>query len=65
MEGIVKRWMTLRGYGFIETEKMKKDIFVHQSEVKSNKPLMVGQKVRFDIKEEQRGPQAINVEAIE
>ena len=63
MEGTVKRWTT--SYGFIETEEMDKDIFVHQSDVKGNKPLMVGQKVKFEIKEESRGPKAINVEAID
>jgi len=63
MEGTIKRWMI--SYGFIETEGMKKDIFVHQSDVKPNKPLMVGQKVKFEIKEESRGPKAINVELIE
>jgi len=63
MEGIVKRWMT--SYGFIEAEGSKEDIFVHQSEVKGDKPLMVGQKVKFDVKEESRGPKAVNVEAME
>lgn len=63
MEGIVKRWMT--SYGFIEAEGMEKDVFVHQSDVKDQKPLKEGQKVRFDIKKEPRGPKAINVEIIE
>ena len=63
MEGTVKKWMT--SYGFIEAEGLKKDIFVHQSEVKGNKPLMVGQKVKFDVKEEDRGPKAVNVEVME
>ena len=63
MEGIVKRWMT--SYGFIEAEEMEKDVFVHQSDVKDQKPLKEGQKVRFDIKKEPRGPKAINVEIIE
>jgi len=63
MEGIVKRWMT--SYGFVEAEGMEKDIFVHQSDVKSNKPLVAGQKIKFDVKEEPRGPKAVNVEIIE
>ena len=63
MEGTVKRWMT--SYGFIEAEGTTKDIFVHQSDVKGNKPLMVGQKVKYDIKEEDRGPKAVNVEIVE
>ncbi|HHH84119.1 MAG TPA: cold shock domain-containing protein [Thermoplasmatales archaeon] len=63
MEGTVKRWMT--SYGFIGAEGMKEDIFVHQSDVKGEKPLMVGQKVKFDVKQESRGPKAVDVEVIE
>ena len=63
MEGTVKRWLT--SYGFIGAEGMKEDIFVHISEAKGNMPLRVGQKVKFDIKEEPRGPKAVNVEVIE
>jgi CspA family cold shock protein len=63
MEGIVKKW--LMSYGFIEAEGMEKDIFVHQNDVKAGKFLSEGQKVKFEIKEEPRGPKAINVEAIE
>ena len=63
MEGIVKKWFT--SYGFIRAEEMEKDIFVHLSGVKNHMPLKVGQKVKFDIKEEPRGPKAINVEVIE
>jgi len=44
---------------------MDKDIFVHISEVKGGKPLKEGQKVKFDVKEESRGPKAVNVEVIE
>ena len=63
MEGVVKRWLT--SYGFIEAEGEEKDIFVHQSDVKSNAPWMVGQKVKFEITEESRGKKATNVEIIE
>ncbi len=63
MEGTVKTW--LRSYGFIEVEGEEKDIFVHQSDVKSNTPLMVGQKVKFELKDDRRGKRALNVEAIE
>ena len=63
MEGTVKRWLT--SYGFIGVEGKKEDIFVHISEVKGNKPLKEGQKVKFDVKEEPRGPKAVHVEVIE
>ncbi|MEA2054066.1 MAG: cold shock domain-containing protein [Candidatus Thermoplasmatota archaeon] len=62
MEGTVKRWML--SYGFIGAEGMGRDIFVHQSDVKSNTPLKEGQKVKFDVKDEPKGPKAINVEVI-
>ena len=63
MEGTVKTWLT--SYGFIEVEGEEKNIFVHQSDVKSTAPLMVGQKVKFDVKDDPRGKKALNVEAIE
>ncbi|RLF62777.1 MAG: cold-shock protein [Thermoplasmata archaeon] len=62
MEGIVKKWMM--SYGFIGAEGMDKDIFVHQSDVKSGSMLKEGQKVKFDVKDEPKGPKAVNVEVI-
>ena len=61
MGGTVKRWMT--SYGFIEADEMKNDIFVHQ--MKGDEPLTVGQKVKFDVKEESRESKALNVEMME
>ena len=52
-------------YGFISAEGMDKDIFVHQSDLKSGTPLKEGQKVKFEVKDEPRGPKAVNVEVIE
>ncbi|MCK4971146.1 MAG: cold shock domain-containing protein [Thermoplasmata archaeon] len=63
MEGIVRKWVT--SYGFISADGEDKDLFVHQSEVKGGNPLREGQKVKFEVKEEPRGPKAVNVEAIE
>ena len=54
-----------RNLGFIEAEGVDKDIFVHQSDVKGNTTLMVGQKVKFEIKDEPKGKKAIDVEIIE
>ena len=45
MEGIVKKWMT--SYGFIEVEGMEKDVFAHESDVKSSRALKVGDKVKI------------------
>ncbi len=55
----------MMSYGFIGAEGMDKDIFVHQSDVKSGSMLREGQKVKFDVKDEPKGPKAVNVEVIE
>ena len=63
MEGIVKKWLT--SYGFIGTDELDGDVFVHESDVKAHVLLREGQKVKFELKEEPRGPKAVNVEVIE
>jgi cold shock CspA family protein len=63
MEGTVKKWMM--SYGFIETDELQEDVFVHESDVQSGAQLTEGTKVKFDMKEEARGPKAVHVEIIE
>ncbi len=55
----------MRGYGFIETDDIDKDVFVHYTGLKDRRSLVAGEKVRFDIEETEKGPKAINVEVIE
>ncbi len=63
-EGTVKRWLDMRGFGFIETDEYEKDVFVHHEAVKGKSSLREGERVRFDVEEGDRGPKAINVEVI-
>ena len=63
MEGQVRKWVT--SYGFISPDSGKDDVFVHESAVKGGMSLREGQKVKFDVLEEPRGPKATNVELIE
>ena len=63
MEGQVRKWVT--SYGFISTDSGKDDVFVHESAVKGGKSLREGQRVKFEIHEEPKGPKATNVELIE
>ncbi|MDX9909910.1 MAG: cold shock domain-containing protein [Mariniphaga sp.] len=64
MQGKVKWYDAVKGFGFIHTEEGK-DIFVHRSEIKDARfGLEQDQSVRFDTKEADRGPVAINVEII-
>ena len=62
MKGTVKWFNNQQGYGFISDESGK-DIFVHYSGIAGDgfKALDEGQAVEFEIKEGDKGPQAINV----
>ena len=66
MEGTVIKWINKKGYGFIGVDGQK-DIFVHYSDIKKEGfiSLKIGQKVRFDEEETDKGPRAKNVELLE
>ena len=64
-KGTVKWFHKTKGYGFIQNTNGK-NFFVHFSNLKMDgyKSLDAGQKVTFDIEENERGLQAINVSKI-
>jgi len=62
-KGTVKRWLDMRGYGFITTEDGK-DIFVHNSEIQGKKSLKEGEKVEFEVVDTGRGPKAVKVKPL-
>jgi CspA family cold shock protein len=61
-EGIVKWFNEKRGYGFIEQDDGR-NLFVHYSNINMSgfKTLSQGDRVSFDMKEGNRGPEAMNV----
>ena len=61
-QGIVKWFSDKKGYGFIEQEDGP-DVFVHFSSLTMSgfKTLAEGDKVSFDVEENDRGPVAKNV----
>ncbi|NEX48844.1 cold-shock protein [Lactococcus lactis] len=60
--GAVKWFNATKGFGFITSEDGQ-DLFSHFSSIQSDgfKSLDEGQKVKFDVEEGQRGPQAVNI----
>ncbi len=62
--GTVKFFNTTRGFGFITPEDGSKDVFVHISAVERSDLgyLTEGQKVRFEVQEDRRGPKAVNLQ---
>lgn len=63
VSGKVKWFNNAKGYGFIEYEPGKRDVFVHYSSIQEDgyKTLKEGEAVEFDITQGPRGPQAENV----
>jgi cold shock protein len=64
--GTVKWFNADKGFGFIEQDGGGEDVFVHFSAIASTgyRSLADGQKVEFEVKQGQKGPQAENVTLI-
>ena len=62
--GTVKFFNQTKGFGFISPEDGTKDVFVHISAVERSgmSSLMEGQKVQFDVQQEDRGAKAVNLQ---
>jgi cold shock protein len=63
--GTVKWFNDSKGYGFITPDEGTKDLFVHFSNIAGDgfKTLAEGQRVEYEAREGEKGPEAINVAA--
>ena len=64
LNGKVKWFDGVKGYGFIKREGEEKDIFVHSSAVQNAglKYLKEGEQITFEIEHSDKGPSAINLQ---
>jgi CspA family cold shock protein len=63
-EGVVARYDADRGFGFITPDAGGDDLFVHVSVVAGSEPLQRGDRVRYTVRQSDRGPQADRVERL-
>ncbi len=64
MEGTVKFFNDMKGFGFITGEDGK-EYFVHMSGLNEGVKIAENDKVTFDVQEGDRGPKAGNVSKVE
>jgi CspA family cold shock protein len=61
--GTVSKFIDEKGFGFITPDEGGKDIFVHHTDINMDgfKTLRPGERVKFDVAHESKGPKASNV----
>ena len=61
--GVVKWFNDSKGYGFVRSEGVDQDIFVHYTSIEGDgfKTLAEGQQVAFELVQGPKGPQASRV----
>jgi len=64
MNGTVKFFNEMKGFGFITAEDGK-DIFVHQSALEEGTSLNDNDTVTFDVEDGDRGLKAVNVKKVD
>ena len=60
ISGKVKSWNSSQGWGFIEGDDGE-DYFLHTSKIRSGQSVSNNCRVKFDVSQGQRGPEAENV----
>jgi len=64
VKGKIKKYLSYRGYGFIEFEESEKDIFFHSSNFQSTEIPTQDQEVEFRVIDTPKGKEAVDVKVI-
>lgn len=67
MNGVIKKLISDKGFGFISVEGQEKDIFFHSNSLVGVQfaDLKEGAKVTFDVEDSPKGKNAVNVKLAE
>ena len=65
MRGTIKKFLSERGYGFIEVKDEEKDIFFHVSSFPVTSIPASGQNIEFTVTESHKGKEATNMRVID
>ena len=60
ISGTIKMWKDAEGWGFIEGDDGE-DYFVNITNVRQGQTIQMNSRVKFDVNQGQRGPEAENV----
>ena len=63
-QGTVRWFDPERGFGFLAPEDGSADLFVHVSVLQGTEALQQGDRVRYQVRQSTRGPQADRVERL-
>nr|WP_308258927.1 cold-shock protein [Pseudonocardia sp. H11422] len=63
-EGVVARYDGDRGFGFITPDAGGDDLFAHVSVIMGSEPPQKGDRVRYAVRQSDRGPQADRIERL-
>ncbi len=64
MKGKIKKYLSYRGYGFIEVEDSEKDIFFHSSNFQPTEIPRQGKEVEFRVIDTPKGKEAVDVKVV-
>ena len=64
MKGTISKYLSYRGYGFIDYDESEKDLFFHSSNFQSTETSSENQKVEFRVIDTPKGKEAVDVQLV-